>query len=183
MKKLLTRNIFLDTQVFKKYAFNLETKSLKTLQFLCSKGSRKLFLSDIVISECESHLKESVGKALNGIKEFKRHGSILRNIEDKDVKSLFCDLDNKSILANASNKFLCFIKSCNAEVISCESVSPKEVFSLYFKQKKPFGSGKKKSEFPDAFSLKALENRISTEKIYVISGDKDSERYESESLI
>ena len=57
------------------------------------------------------------------------------------------------------------------------------IFDQYLKGQKPFGPGKKKSEFPDAFVVKSVENRTKTEKksTILISGDSDMKEYESES--
>ena len=49
------------------------------------------------------------------------------------------------------------------------------VFAAYFGQKPPFGRGKKKSEFPDAFAVAALGAWCSKEssELYIVSGDAD----------
>ncbi|MFD6211418.1 PIN domain-containing protein [Peribacillus sp. NPDC060253] len=65
-------------------------------------------------------------------------------------------------------------------------VSPAFIFKMYFKDIPPF-SKKKRDEFPDAFSLVALENwfKRQDEKVRIVSDDGDLKNYceESHTLI
>ena len=54
------------------------------------------------------------------------------------------------------------------EVISIESVPVSEIMNLYFEQSPPF-SVKKKSEFPDAIFLLAIEQRVNSNFAIIIS--------------
>jgi hypothetical protein len=62
--------------------------------------------------------------------------------------------------------------------LSLDSVSPETVFEKYFSQSGTFGAADKKAEFPDAFSLAALEAWCHTNKakVYAVSGDEDWKR-------
>ena len=58
-------------------------------------------------------------------------------------------------------------------------VSIDTVFDKYFGKRPPFGEGKKKSEFPDAFAIGAIEVwcKKNNEKMYVVSTDRDLKEY------
>ena len=80
-----------------------------------------------------------------------------------------------------------FLTQTNSNVIATDASKLDTILGLYFTEKAPFGSGKKKCEFPDAFVLLSLENwcDAKTEKMYVLSSDSDIESYceSSEHLI
>ncbi len=63
--------------------------------------------------------------------------------------------------------------------IEVDQVSVVEIFENYFSGAPPFGEGKKKDEFPDAFALLALQQEAKDRKkvIYVVSGDRDWENF------
>ena len=67
-----------------------------------------------------------------------------------------------------------FVKKTKAKIIPYACARPKDVFDDYFARKSPFGDGKQKSEFPDAFSLAAARAWAKKHKkiLYVVSGDK-----------
>jgi hypothetical protein len=59
-------------------------------------------------------------------------------------------------------------------VADLKKVDAEEIFRHYFEQEPPFQDGKKKDEFPDAFSLAAVESVLNLgEECYVVSEDGD----------
>jgi hypothetical protein len=52
-----------------------------------------------------------------------------------------------------------FFQDSEAEEIELPKSALKQVLDLYFARRPPFGEGKKKSEFPDAFVLEALKSK------------------------
>lgn len=101
-----------------------------------------------------------------------RHKEILKliGIQVDDCIKKIEELDLCSKESNAYNHYF-----ENAEVLSFPN--PEEVFSKYFNNDPPFSvDNKKKSEFPDAFVLAALEQYISKNpKVYllVVTADQD----------
>jgi len=176
---LLTRNVFLDTQVYIRNGFNLESRSLRKLGELCSDKQIQLLTTNIVQKEAETHLTDSIHKALTGLKSFKRQGAILRNVDIGQIKSLFVDVNEEETLTHAINAFKSYFKRCHAHTISAVKVNSDEVIDLYFKQSPPFGKADKKSEFPDAFNLLSLEKYAVDNncKVYVVSDDGDLEKW------
>jgi len=88
---------------------------------------------------------------------------------------IFATLDENIIRKQLNNQFQTFLKSAKVESIPCDSTSIEKVFYLYFNQKPPFSEGKKKAEFPDAFTLESIKSwcHQKNSKIYVISTDDD----------
>lgn len=72
-----------------------------------------------------------------------------------------------------------FIDNAKVTVLSTDGVSIESVFESYFQQTPPFSEGKKKHEFPDAFTVAVLEKwcKDNDEAMYVISGDQDLATY------
>ena len=67
-----------------------------------------------------------------------------------------------------------FLSDMSATILSASEASIPAVFDKYFGKRPPFGDGKNKSEFPDAFAIETLEAWClrNDEKIYIVSGDK-----------
>lgn len=182
MSQLETRNVFLDTKVYFRSGFNLHKKSLTRLRDLCRKGFLNLYITDIVKSECRAHLRDAIAGALNELKRFQRQGVVLQRVESSTLSPLFQPLSEDEIQQQAWQQFQNYLSACNATEISCKNVDPCAVFDLYFSRSAPFGTGKKKSEFPDAFSFRALSQAVGDEKCYLITGDKDAKGIEEENL-
>ncbi len=183
MSHLKTRNVFLDTQVYFASGFNLRKTSLARLKELCQAKSVKLYVTDIVKSECRSHLQEAIKKAINGLRTFQRHGVILKNVRSNGLKPFFAELEEEAIQKQAWSQFEDYLFSCGAVEVSCRDANPEEVFDLYFRGAPPFGAGKKKSEFPDAFSFWSVSHAVGDDKCYLITGDSDGKDLEDQRLI
>lgn len=181
MEKFLTRNVFIDTSIFCKEGFNFAGHKLAKMCELASYGQINLLLTDISLRETNNHFS-------GFIEEIERSHSTLK----RKVASLAClpefiggstvNTDDKEIaqcLQEAKNFFESFVNAIGADVISVSQVDSVKVFDLYFSSQPPFGTGKKKNEFPDAFSLLSLEEWCNqqNEKVYVVSSDKDMELY------
>lgn len=183
MSELETRNIFLDTQVWFRSGFNLHKRSLTRLRELCEKGFLNLYITDIVKRECHAHLRDAIADALAGLKRFQRQGVVLQRVESPVLSPLFRSLDEEEIQQQARQQFQDYLTACNVAEVCCSNVDSGAIFELYFSRSAPFGPGKKKSEFPDAFSFRALSQAVQAEKCYLVSGDKDAMGIREDNLI
>ncbi len=170
-----TRNIFLDASVFIGQNYNYKSAVFENLERLVKAGKANVFVTDITIQEVRSHIKEDVAKAEQAHGKFRKDAKIYRNIELSPYKELFTDIPVKSTVDELYKQLDDFLNGVDATVLSTTEVSIRAVFDKYFEKKPPFGSGKKKSEFPDAFAVEALENwcKENGEKIYVATTDND----------
>lgn len=172
--------VFIDTSVFKAENFFAPGNRIHSLGQLAKEGKIKLLTTEITIQEVRSNINSKVRESWNA---FEKESIIFRNHPDIDVwrkstnkkkeivylSGLFDDY-----LAKSKTKVLDYTYCTNAE----------KVFTDYFEKRKPFGEGKKKDEFPDAFVLTSLERYASEvqQSVIVLSIDSDMSEYESKSL-
>ena len=80
------------------------------------------------------------------------------------------------IIAKEEKVFDDFLCAIDAEILGTDLIDINSVLSDYFGAKPPFEeseSGKKKSEFPDAFIAQQIRNRFGeTETVIIVSNDK-----------
>ena len=171
---LETKNVFIDTEYFVSSNLDFDKSALKEFKNLCFNSELRHITTSVVQKEIRSHISESVNDALVALKKFKRKAKILNSLNDRDVRSLFSDVDEDAILSKAIAVYDNFVSSCGTHIIDSLNINNEELLDLYFNKESPFGEKKKKSEFPDAISLLSLKEHIDKdEKVYIISGDKD----------
>jgi len=176
------RLVALDTQVFHRSNFDYESKLFKSLISLTEAEKIELYLTCINHQEILSQINkkaEELYKTLSNIKKELRTVKI-SSANNFSIKPLLDSLntnfpkpeDIKQVLLDNYNEFL---RKAKIEILSIEDVDVNDIFSKYFQGLPPFNSGKKKSEFPDAFTLLALELKAEEmdKVIYVVSGDED----------
>lgn len=170
--------IFLDTEVFVNANFDYQNSSFKKLVDLVDNRELVLYLTTVTYQEILSNIEKEVNNSDASLKtlhkEFRKKARIFHN--HQNLKSLFSLNYNKDeIFQELKNQFLYYLKITEAQIISVDKVSPKNIFDKYFNNKPPFKEGKKKSEFPDAFAIAALEKEAMDNdfKVYVISQDND----------
>ena len=165
--------IFLDTQVFEAASLNFKTSALVSLEEQVKKGTVRLILTDITVREVKARIEKTVLTQLEGLKKFKRHARMLRSSKLSEVKAAL-DLDEKDVIRDLYRQFEEFIKRTKAEIIDTSALPAGPVLEKYFAAEPPFGTGDKKSEFPDAFVINGLVEWTTknAKPLYVISRDK-----------
>lgn len=167
--------VFLDTSVYVQEAYRFSGKSLGKLVGLSSDDELRLIVPEIIGQEVEFRLREiaeeHVGKVKNAL-----NSNILALVGDKD-KGLFgldVDPDKEKIVGSITEAWSTFCERCKAESVSLASVDLSSVVASYFHAKPPFGKGRKRNEFPDAFavaSIRAFAEATPGRPIYVVSRD------------
>ena len=175
-------NVFIDTSIFISENYSFKSKLFSSLASLCKSGHVSILLTDITIEEIKANLLKSVNEAEAVIKKASTKARVLRNLDTYRYIFLFEKFDKEKIFNQLKDQLIEFIKSCNIEIIKASEISAKDVFSSYFQGKPPFGEGKKKNEFPDAFVITALvewckKNDI---EVNVVSEDPDFQNAISE---
>jgi hypothetical protein len=173
--KLKSRNVFIDTSVIRSSNFNFSSSIFKSLLEFASKSKTYIFLTDITAKEVEGEIIKAVEEARNAHNKFCKNAIALRNINQEPYLSILTKLDDKIIINLLIEQFRSFIKSGNVNVLSTDKVSSATIFKKYFEGKPPFGSGKKRKEFPDAFALEALRQWAidNNQTMYIVSSDID----------
>jgi hypothetical protein len=176
---LETRNVFVDTSTFIEQNYSFHGAVFQNLLRLCANGQAKVFVTDITYREVIAHIEEDIAKACQACARLQRDARILRNLPHPPFVGLFERIDPNSTTAELILQFKAFLERISTETLSTSSVSIESVFDKYFLRKPPFGEGKKKDEFPDAFSLQALENwcEAREELMYVVSADGDMPKH------
>lgn len=172
-------NVFVDTQIFESQSFDISDKGkLGLLKKQVKKGAINFLTSEIIVGEVNKHIKVNVEQKINEInKNFNsREIAILRNSKYADS---FNKLDTEEVVKEALNKFRNYLDEAEVMYLDIDSIELKTILDDYFNSRKPFGVGKKKHEFPDAFNISMLKSlRKDYQPIYVISGDQDFEDIE-----
>lgn len=167
--------VFIDTSIFISKNYHFEGSEFQSLIRLAKEDKIKVVLTDITLQEIRSHIDEDTETAIQEIQKTRKKAKVLRNFNELPLGAIFQDIDLSQYKEKLRQKLESFIKNCGIKIINANTADIDNVFKLYFQRKAPFGDGKKKSEFPDAFVLDALDRyaKKSGEKIYVISEDKD----------
>lgn len=171
----LDRNVFIDTSIFISNNYAYHNATFKALMKYVSQDRIQVVLTSVTVQEVKSHIERDTEKAANAIKKARSEARILRNLSDHPISQLFTDFDLKSLREVLLEQFDSFLSAARVTVVPISEADAQKVFELYFKKKEPFGDGKKKSEFPDAFALSALNEWCESEgeKAYVVSSDPD----------
>lgn len=170
-----TRNIFIDASIFIGQNYNYKSAVFENLRRLVSEGNANVYVTDITIREVRSHIVEDVSKAIQAKNKFQKDARIFRNIDEAPFEEFFHEVNEASAIETLNHQLVRFLSEVSATVLSTSGVSIEAVFDKYFDKTPPFGDGKKKAEFPDAFAIEALEDwcKENNEKIYVASTDPD----------
>lgn len=147
----------------------------ENLARLAESGQARIFVTDIVVREIRAHITADVAKAKQASSKFRKDARILRNLDKAPYENIFADVGEEQAIQTLGAQLEAFLEKVGATVLSTSEVSVEGVFDKYFDKSPPFGEGKKKSEFPDAFTIGALEAWCNNEKekMYVASTDPD----------
>lgn len=187
------RLVALDTQVFDSGNFNYTSSPFQGLIKLVQQEKIKILLTSITLDEIKAHITEGAALASDEIEKArkclgKKHFNSQANTNKRiaicaNSNSLYefrKEIQNiapnfEQIKQELLGQLEVFLTEIDVEMIEVDQVSVIEVFERYFSGSPPFGVGKKKSEFPDAFVLLALQQEAEHRNkiIYLVSGDSD----------
>lgn len=167
--------VFLDSSEYISCNFDYENPLFQALRSRIDIGEVYLGITKVTIGEIKNKIHEGVLEAKQALQSARKKARILRNYRKGEANFLFSELDIETIEKELIGQFEDFLKKFKTDILDYEDLNVERVFSLYFSHKAPFGLGKKKNEFPDAFSLEILEGWAESESstVYVVSQDKD----------
>lgn len=188
MVRLYTKNYFIDTSIFEENNFLHGTKVQSLFEY-SNKGVVNLFMTKISRMELIKRYHKRIVKCKEDYHEFirlfnKKDFRVLKNLKDyENLRPISIDVDYQVEIFK--EKLDRNVKASNIHIISGKGVSIDDIYSLYFDEAPPFGTGNKKCEFPDAFILKAIENWCLNKKkrMVVISKDTDFKKYKSPKIV
>jgi hypothetical protein len=169
--------IVLDTSTFDANGLRLEKGLLEKLgQF--KKSPVDIIIPDVIRGELKSHLERKIKEVRSSLeKSIKDAGShiLLEAGQLEAITKLIPDASEAENLAD--QRIENFIDHTGAVDFECgHHVNITEILQKYFNNAPPFSeTGKKKSEFPDAITLTALENWAITSNKHILTISKDGD--------
>lgn len=163
---LKTNYVFLDTQVYVEHRLDWSARAMGKLVEFAKANVLKLLITNITKREVRSYFRKMAAEAQSSLE---KHRLVLKQL---NLETSINDLD-----ASTKTLFSQFEKSLKEARVK-EISTPTDAQSIlndYFDRRPPFGEGKKKAEFPDAFVVAGLKNWCSStgNSIYVVSRDSD----------
>ncbi len=168
-------NVFVDSSVFIGKNYSYQHPSFIALKEAVLAGQANLLITDVTIEEVKAHIYDDISKSSQSLKKVRKNAKILRNISALVDSVIFRDIDQTSIGKQLIEQFEHFLKDAKATTVPVAEANTKFIFDCYFKGAAPFGEGKKKNEFPDAFALSTLNEWAESmqEDVIVVSQDTD----------
>lgn len=179
--------IFLDTSIFESENF-FKGRNLLHICELSQNGLIEVKITDITYSEIINRIKENIQKSQTSLKKAQSllngEAKLLKNIDEFLTCFNFPKIESEDLLNRFKIKLDQFITDNSIEIIDSKVSNLKEVFENYFNLLPPFKEGKKKSEFPDAFTYSTIKEWTILNKTYsyFISNDSDFENLTTENI-
>lgn len=166
----------IDTNIFDEKGLQLSAAPLATVAILNNRPFDFL-LSGTVANEIVGHLEKRAEDALRTVR--KAIGEALYAFETvQPTRDQLLDQITGAQTARgaAQARFSQYVQNTGCEILPDEDlVTTKALFDGYFRGQAPFGTGKKKDEFPDALALHALEATASMRQKYFLVVSKDGD--------
>lgn len=150
---LESRNVFIHTSEFERLSFAFNCGLLKSL---CDHEQLNIVLAEVVISEVRDQLRKAAAESVRLHKSFSGKARVLRNLGGNGFSALFERFDDEAAVAVFEAAFDELLRDASVTTVPIATVDLEEVFRRYCSTKPSFESGKKKSEFPDAFALDSV---------------------------
>lgn len=172
---LQSKLFFLDTQTYMARNFQFDYGVLQSLRDHLDEDDCHLLITDVNVREIRRHLRRKAVEAVGVINRAKKDAMILRNTPELAWHGIFTIVTIEQVQFELDRKFDDFLNSPHVEVVKTNAVNIDKVFDAYFEEKPPFATSGKKSEFPDAFVLLAIEaiSKQRGHRLYVVSEDRD----------
>lgn len=169
--------ITLDTSIFSGNGNRFEHGLLSRLKQF-NDTEIHVVLSDVVVQELKAHVitesTDAQSKVRAGIKLASKAWQFNAVQRDDAMRSLFGGEAPEQL---AQRRIAAFVESSAVDIVeSASRVSVARILADYFSATPPFGkSAAKKSEFPDAFALQALEHWAEEKALLLLVVSKDSD--------
>lgn len=157
-------NVFLDTEVFDAVGHDYATSRFRHLARLVGGSQVRVVLTDAACGEIREHAKEKAESAYAElIKLSKRtNTAVLKNLPSVPLAAL-TGVGRETVVVEALAALDRLLAGWSVEYVPLKEVGVESVVEDYFARRPPF-SEKKKDEFFDSFTAKALINWCSVHK-------------------
>lgn len=168
--------ITVDTNIFDEKGLRFNSATLQAIAALKDRPI-SFVLSGTVAKEVQNHLEREIEAALRAAK--KGIGQALNAFDTSQPTRddiLATVTGGRTASDAAEQRFAKYVNDTGCEVLEdTELVDTSKIFNSYFAKEPPFGSGKKKDEFPDALALNALEETAKQRGTGVLVVSKDGD--------
>jgi hypothetical protein len=175
---LETREVFLDTEVYKGYGHNLATAPMKTLQKHVEEGRISLHITDINLREVGRQIEEGVASLKRTVDEVNLLLNAWKTRSPEGLPDIIASIEEPTVSDAAFKQFRMELESkFNMSLHKAAEMDARPIFRDYFNRKAPF-DGKASKEFPDAFIIAALASWCEKydSNMYVVTHDKAMQR-------
>lgn len=173
---LLTREIFLDTEAYRRVGFDTSRPSIAALLSHVADQRLELHFTDITMQEIR---RQIIAEAEKAVDEIQRARRTLGKWRARAPQALGKATKAKAIdsVAVGEESFISFRNTLAPfNVHRASEHAAKSIFEDYFARRAPFDGegGKSVKEFPDAFVIAALGDWCDVENtlMYVVTNDK-----------
>ena len=170
MKKRTKIYLYIDTSIFIGLHFNFKKRFSQLNELFYNLDKEFIILTNSILKgEFIKHYEEKSTEA-----ERKLNFPFFQNFS-KELERF----RNKISSQSGESAYKKFLSKFPCENIDDDSIPWTDVFNDYFSNSIPFDKNNKKSEFPDAFVFKLLENYVGNSKhLFIVSHDNDFKRWE-----
>lgn len=169
----LPKAAFLDTSVFAGQQYNYSSAMFTSFIPVAKNSDLKILLPDTTAREVARQIKERSNDALKALDDARRKAPFLTKWKHFPPKQTAWDQWEVGRVAEAEWRE--FLRQFQIEPLDYDGVSIPKVMSWYDSMRAPFGEGKKRKEFPDAFAIEIVS--LYAEKygvcVAVVSEDQD----------
>jgi hypothetical protein len=168
--------LLIDTSVLDEQNYNFASSALAAFCHAVEEREITLLLPDPIEREVKRHIQSKSEEVVKALQEAKRRAPFLSKWKawpgkEGDARIL----SEVSKLAN--EEWEDFLSKFEVQRLGYEGIDVTQVMDWYDRSQAPFGTGKKRKEFPDAFTLAAVLHYAKRRHISVaiISRDSDFE--------
>lgn len=169
----LPKAAFLDTSVFAGQQYNYSSAVLTSFVPVAKKAELKILLPDPTSREIARQIKERSADALKALDDARRKAPFLAKWKHFPPKQP--SWAQWEVGRVAQTEWSQFLSQFQVEKLGYDGVSIPKVMTWYDSIRAPFGEGKKRKEFPDAFAIEIVS--LYAEKhgicVAVVSEDQD----------
>ncbi len=173
--------VLIDTSSYEDIRLSFKGSVFDSLAQLSHEDKITIIGCDVLQREMESHMRESIAQSVNRVNKVQSNFERITADDLGEVTRMLSDINSlkERIFDERKARMDTFFGSVRFENLDLSVVNVQEVLHDYFNKKPPFGEGKKKNEFPDAFVLNAFVSQYNDklDSTCIISKDQDWQKF------
>lgn len=167
--------VFIDTSIFAGQHYNFVSTAFSTFLPIARQRNITLVLPDPTEREIRRQIVERSEVAVKALDEVRRRAPFLvkwQHFPKRITGDLYSEWEIKKI---ASTELAEFFGHFKVVKLGYDNINLSTIMNWYDEKTPPFGEGRKRKEFPDAFAIAMLENYGETNDLHiaVVSADED----------